>query len=642
MSSTFSSKQFQTDPHLTEEKYQELYKLSINHPEKFWVAMANELIHFEKQWQTVFSGSLNEGNIKWFEGAELNVCYNCVDRHLATSANKIAMYWQGDNSELKKAITYQDLYENVCKMANILKKYGVKKGDRVCIYLPMIPEAIYAMLASARIGAIHTVVFSGFSPQSLAARIDDAKAKIVITADSSCRAGKMLALKNAADEAINFTATKPKLLVVKSYQTEITWHEKQDIDYFQELSQVSAECPYEIMAAEDPLFILYTSGSTGNPKGVVHTQAGYITYVATTFKYVFNHHPDDVFWCSADIGWITGHSYIVYGPFVSGATSVIFEGVPNYPDASRLWQIIDEYKVNTFYTAPTLVRMLMREGEKYLENSARDSLRLMGTVGEPINPAAWQWFYQVVGKEKSPIVDTWWQTETGGIMITPLPNCGKLKPGSATRPFFGIEPALLDDNGDELLNEAEGNLVIKQAWPSMLRTVFGDHQRYLETYLNVFENYYFTGDSCYRDKDGDYWIRGRIDDVINVSGHRLGTAEIESAIVKHPHIAEAAVVGVPDEIKGQGIYAFITPMKDFTPTPETLSELNQLLRKEIGPIAKIDHSQFCQALPKTRSGKIMRRILRKIASNDFAELGDTSTLADDSIIQELIENRKRT
>ncbi|PWK51964.1 acetate--CoA ligase [Pleionea mediterranea] len=631
--------EFQSQALIDNKTYQTMYQASIDNPEQFWAEQAEKLIHWDQKWQSVMDVDYREAKISWFNGAKLNVCYNCVDRHLENNADKTAIIWEGDDPEISESITYRELHEKVCRFANLLKARGVKKGDRVCIYMPMIPEVGYAMLACARIGAVHSVVFGGFSPESLKSRILDSDCKVVITADEGLRGGKKVPLKDNTDTALKHCPDVHTVIVVKYTHAKINWTPERDVDYQQQAATLSSECPVEIMDAEDPLFILYTSGSTGKPKGVLHTCGGYILYAAITHKYVFDHHDNDVYWCTADAGWITGHSYIFYGPLANGATTLVFEGVPTYPDAGRFWQVIDKHKVNTFYTAPTAIRALMGQGEQFVKQASRSSLRLLGTVGEPINPEAWEWYYHTVGDERCPIVDTWWQTETGGILLTPLPGATDLKPGSATRPFFGIKPALMDADGNELEGEASGALVMSQSWPGQMRTVYGDHQRFIDTYFSQYKGYYFSGDGARRDADGYYWITGRMDDVLNVSGHRLGTAEIESALVLHEDVAEAAVVGYPHDIKGQGVYAYVTLMSGQSPSDELKQTLTKLVSQEIGAIAKPDVIQWAPGLPKTRSGKIMRRILRKIASNELDNLGDTSTLADPSVVDDLIENR---
>lgn len=582
--------------------------------------------------------------IRWYGDGTLNVCANCVDRHLETRSEQTAIIWEGDDPTQDEHISYGKLYAEVCTFANVLKSIGVRKGDRVTIYMPMIPEAAYAILACARIGAVHSVIFGGFSPASIAGRVEDCQSSFVITAAQGVRGGKTIPLKANVDEAADMLPPDllKKVLVVRARGTDVPWHKKRDVNYEELATTVDRDCPPEEMSAEDPLFILYTSGSTGKPKGVLHTSGGYLVYASFTHELVFGCKKDEVYWCTADVGWITGHSYIIYGPLANGTTTLMYEGVPNYPDSSRIWQVCDKHKVNICYTAPTVLRALMREGSAPLAKTRRDSLRLLGTVGEPINPEAWEWYYREVGKKKCPIVDTWWQTETGGVLISPVPGVSKLKPGAAMCPLPGIEPALLDEHGNELKGEASGYLVLKQSWPGQMRTVYGDHKRFAETYFSTYKGYYFTGDGARRDADGDYWITGRVDDVLNVSGHRMGTAEIESALVAHPKVAEAAVVGYPHSVKGQGIYAYVTLLLDIEPSDELVLELKQWVRKEIGPIAVPDIIQWAESLPKTRSGKIVRRILRKIAMNDYETLGDISTLADLSVVDALCANRHTT
>ena len=625
---------------VSESEFQVLYKQSVENPDEFWSSQAESYLDWDKKWEEVKNTNIEKGEIAWFSGGKLNASVNCIDSHLPKDKNKIAFIWEGDDPEESRNITYQDLHDEVCKFSNVLKARGVKKGDRVCIYMPMIPEATYAMLACARIGAIHSVVFGGFSPESLKDRILDSDCQTVITADEGLRGGKTIPLKQNVDEALEGCSNVHTVLVITRTEAEIPWNEDCDVRYEEISKNVSNECTPELMDAEDPLFILYTSGSTGKPKGVLHTTGGYLLQAAMSHKLVFDYKENEVYWCTADVGWVTGHSYIVYGPLANGATSVIFEGIPTYPSPSRFWEVIDKHKVNIFYTAPTALRALMAQGDDFVESSSRESLRILGTVGEPINPEAWEWYFKVVGNSSCPIVDTWWQTETGAMMITPVAGFTAMKPGSATKPFLGIEPALLDENGEEIVGEGSGNLVIKSSWPSQIRTVYGDHQRCVDTYYSMYPGYYTTGDGARRDADGYYWITGRVDDVLNVSGHRLGTAEVESALVLHQQVAEAAVVGYEHEIKGQGIYCYVTLMSDVAPNEELKSDLIQLVAKEIGPIAKPDIIQWAPGLPKTRSGKIMRRILRKIATNEIDNLGDTTTLADPSVVKELILNRE--
>ena len=621
--------------------YKKMYAESVKHPAKFWGKHAKRIDWFKvpkKIKNTTFE--YPKVSIKWYEDGVLNVSYNCIDRHLKKRGDQVAIIWEGDDPYYDKKITYNELYENVCRFANVLKKNGVRRGDCVTIYLPMIPEAAYAMLACTRIGAVHSIVFGGFSPDSLASRINDANSKCIITADEGLRGGKKVPLKANTDEALKRCSGNEKVIVVRRTGGAVAMTEGRDVWYHEEAATVPAKCKPVRMKAEDPLFILYTSGSTGKPKGVLHTTGGYLVYAAMTHQYVFDYHDGDIYWCTADVGWVTGHSYIVYGPLANGATTLMFEGVPNYPSNSRFWEVIDKHKVSIFYTAPTAIRALMGAGEAPVTKTSRQSLRLLGSVGEPINPEAWEWYHRVVGDHRCPIVDTWWQTETGGILITPLPGATKLKPGSATRPFFGCQPALVDDKGEILEGAASGNLVILDSWPGQMRTVFGDHDRFVQTYFSTYKGMYFTGDGCRRDADGYYWITGRVDDVINVSGHRLGTAEVESALVSHPNVAEAAVVGYPHDIKGQGIYCYVTLMAGEQGDDDLRKDLVAHVRKEIGPLASPDKIQFAPGLPKTRSGKIMRRILRKIAEDDFGALGDTSTLADPAVVEDLVENRQ--
>ena len=627
---------------LNKDEYEKLYKESIENPESFWAEQAKCI-----DWFTPFSKnsikkvnfSKNNLEIKWFYDGKLNISYNCIDRHLEKKGDQTAIIWEGDDPQESKHISYKELHAEVCLMANVLKSKGIKKGDRITIYMPMIPEATYAMLACARIGAIHSVVFGGFSPDSIADRIIDCKSDYVITADEGYRAGKIIPLKNNVDIALKRCPNVKSVLVIKRTGNKINMFPNRDVWWHEEKLKVSKNCEPEIMGAEDPLFILYTSGSTGKPKGVLHTSGGYIVYAAITHKYIFDYKENEVFWCTADVGWVTGHSYIVYGPLANGAKTLMFEGVPNYPSSSRFWEVIDKHGVNIFYTAPTAIRALMKEGDGPVQSTKRDSLRVLGSVGEPINPEAWDWYYKVIGSEKCPVVDTWWQTETGGILISPLPGAIDLKPGSATKPFFGISPALVDNDGKKLEGVAEGNLVLETSWPGQMRSVYGDHKRFAETYFSTFNNVYFTGDGAKRDSDGYWWITGRVDDVINVSGHRMGTAEVESALVSNENVAESAVVGYPHDIKGQGIYAYVTLTDNTSPSEDLKKELITWVRKEIGPIATPDLIQWAPSLPKTRSGKIMRRILRKIAANEHDKLGDISTLADPSVVKELIDNR---
>ncbi len=626
--------------HADNDTYLAMYQRSVEDPEGFWAEQANVLVTWFKPWDTVMNVDYHSATIKWFEGASLNVSYNCVDRHLEKRGDQVAIIWEGDDPNVDESITYNELFERVCKLGNVLKDRGVKKGDCVSIYMPMIPEAAVAMLACARIGAVHSIVFGGFSPEALKDRILDSDCKVVITADEGPRGGKNVPLKINVEKALEGCPNVHTTVVVRRTGNEVPGNADRDVWYQEAMDAASADCPPEHMDAEDPLFILYTSGSTGKPKGVLHTTGGYQLYAAITHKYVFDYHDGDIYWCTADVGWVTGHTYIIYGPLANGATTMMFEGVPTYPDAGRFWDVVDKHNVNIFYTAPTALRALMAQGNELVERSSRSSLRLLGTVGEPINPEAWEWYYHVVGDGRCPIVDTWWQTETGGIAITALPGATALKPGSATRPFFGIQPALLDPDGNELEGATSGNLVIKQSWPGQMRTVYGDHQRFFDTYFSAYKGYYTTGDGARRDEDGYYWITGRVDDVINVSGHRMGTAEVESALVLHENVAEAAVVGYPHEIKGQGIYAYVTLMVGVEPSEELRKDLFDLVRAEIGPIAKPDVIQWAPGLPKTRSGKIMRRILRKIAENELDSLGDTSTLADPAVVDDLIANRQ--
>ena len=632
---------FKDSAHLTKDKYEEAYKFALDNPEAFW-EKEGKRINWINPYTMVkdVTWSNNDVNIKWFYDGTLNASYNCIDRHLSDKSDQIAIIWEGDDPNESKKITYKELHQKVSKFANMMKHFGVQKGDRVTIYMPMIPEAAYAMLACSRIGAIHSVVFGGFSPDALAGRILDCDSKFLITADEGIRGGKIVPLKVNSDKALEQCPDVKNVFVVKRTGGDIEMKEDRDLWYHEAVELVGDECPPEEMNAEDPLFILYTSGSTGKPKGVLHTTGGYIVYASYTHEIIFDYHDKDIYWCTADVGWVTGHSYIVYGPLANGATTLMFEGVPNYPSNSRFWEVCDKHSVNIFYTAPTAIRALMKEGDAPVKSTSRKSIRLLGTVGEPINPEAWMWYFSIVGEKKCPIVDTWWQTETGATLISPLPGATDLKPGSASKPLPGVRPVLLDSEGNILEGENEGNLCIADSWPGQMRTVYGDHKRFIETYFSQYDGYYFTGDGCKRDEDGYYWITGRVDDVINVSGHRMGTAEVESALVSHEKVSEAAVVGFPHENKGQGIYAYVTLNAGENGNEEIRKELINWVRKEIGPIASPDLIQFAPNLPKTRSGKIMRRILRKIAENDYSELGDTSTLAEPMVVDELIENRQ--
>jgi acetyl-CoA synthetase len=626
--------------HIDAENYARLYERSVRDPEAFWAEQAKSL-EWMRPFKTVKNARFEKPvSIRWFEDGTLNLSVNCLDRHLKTRAEQTAILWENDDGHVSRHISYRQAYEETCRLANVLKKLGVSKGDRVTIYMPMIPEAAIAMLACARIGAVHSVVFGGFSPESLKGRILDCDAKVIITADEGIRGGKIIPLKKNVDEALQGCPGVKHVIAVRHTRNTVPFTEGRDHWYHELMKHASPECPPEEMGAEDPLFVLYTSGSTGKPKGVLHTTGGYLLYASLTHKLVFDVQDGDIYFCTADVGWVTGHSYVVYGPLANGTTTLMFEGVPNYPDSSRFWQIVDKHKVSLFYTAPTAIRALMREGDAPLQNTKRTSLRVLGSVGEPINPEAWLWYYRKVGKERCPVVDTWWQTETGGIAITPLPGAISLKPGSATLPFFGIQPMIVDQEGKELKGECEGNLCLADSWPGQARTIYGDHERFEQTYFSAYPGKYFSGDGCKRDADGYYWITGRVDDVLNVAGHRLGTAEIESALVGHPAVAEAAVVGCPHDIKGQGIYAFVILKKDQTPSDALAKELVQEVRKVISPIATPDHIQFAGGLPKTRSGKIMRRILRKIVANEIDQLGDTSTLAEPGVVKELVDNRK--
>ncbi|MEI6333993.1 MAG: acetate--CoA ligase [Methylococcaceae bacterium] len=625
--------------HITAATYKTMYQSSIDEPEIFWAAQAEQFLVWEQHWDTVMAYDYPKGSIRWFEGGKLNVSVNCIDRHLEARADQVAIIWEGDNPAHDKKITYRQLHEEVCKFANVLKAQGVKKGDRVCIYLPMISEAATVMLACTRIGAVHSIVFGGFSAEALKDRILDSDCNYVVCADEGYRGGKIVPIKANVDLAAASCPQLKKVIVIKNTGNTIDWHEPLDLWYHEAMATISADCPAEAMDAEDPLFILYTSGSTGKPKGILHTTGGYLLYAAMTHKYVFDYHDGDIYWCTADIGWITGHSYMIYGPLCNGARTLMFEGVPTYPEADRFWRVIDKHHVNIFYTAPTAIRALMAQGNDFVTRTDRSSLRILASVGEPINPEAWEWYYHVVGNGRCPIMDTWWQTETGGILITPLPGVTDLKPGSATRPFFGILPEIMDNQGRIMDGVAEGILVISRPWPGQSRSIYGDHQRFVDTYFKNYPGYYFAGDGARRDKDGYYWITGRVDDVINVSGHRMGTAEIESALVLHDLVAEAAVVGYPHDIKGQGIYAYVTLNNGVEPSEELRKELVDLVRKEIGAIANPDIIQWAPGLPKTRSGKIMRRILRKVAANELDNLGDISTLADPAVVDEIIDHR---
>ncbi len=635
------SSDWSRNAHLDAKSYERLYRQSIDNPEAFWAERAEEFLTWERSWDQVLDWhwAADEVRHSWFDGGALNVCYNCVDRHLESRGDQTAIIWEGDDPERSRTLSYRELHVEVCRFANILKQLKIEKGDRVCIYMPMIPEAAFAMLACARIGAIHSVVFGGFSPEALRDRIEDSSCSLIVTADQGIRGNNLIPLKDNTDKARAGLGSPPLALVVHCAGDGVAMQPGLDHSYEELKAAASADCPAEPMDAEQPLFILYTSGSTGKPKGVLHTSAGYLLYTAVTHKYVFDYRDGDVYWCTADVGWVTGHSYIVYGPLANGATTLMFEGVPTWPDVGRFWQVVDKHKVNSFYTAPTAIRALMGHGDGPVKACSRSSLRLLGTVGEPINPEAWEWYYHVVGDGRCPIVDTWWQTETGGHMITPLPGATALKPGSATRPFFGVAPALVDDEGREIQGEGRGNLVINRPWPGQMRTLYGNHERFIDAYFSAFPGRYFTGDGAERDSDGDYWIIGRVDDVLNVSGHRLGTAEIESALVLHSDVAEAAVVACPHPVKGQGIYAFVTPMVGIEGDEDLRASLKALVRQEIGAFAAPDCIQFAASLPKTRSGKIMRRILRKIAADDCEDFGDTSTLAEPDIVTSLVNNR---
>ncbi|MCF7971929.1 MAG: acetate--CoA ligase [Methylococcaceae bacterium] len=625
--------------HINNEQYLALYQQSIEQPEIFWAEQAESFLDWHKPWDKVMEYDYPKGEIKWFEGGKLNVSVNCLDRHLATRGEQVALIWEGDDPANDKKMTYRELHQEVCRFANVLKAQGIQKGDRVCIYLPMIIEAAAVILACTRIGAVHSIVFGGFSAEALKDRINDSDCKLVVCADEGYRGGKIIPIKATVDKAVASCSCVQRVVVIKNSGNTVAWNDARDVCYQQAMSAVSADCEPEWMDAEDPLFILYTSGSTGQPKGLLHTTGGYLVYAAITHKYIFDYQDGEIYWCTADIGWITGHTYMIYGPLCNGATTLLFEGVPTYPDASRFWQVVDKHQVNIFYTAPTALRALMAQGDQYLENTERSSLRVLGSVGEPINPEAWEWYYELVGKKNCPIVDTWWQTETGGILITPLPGATELIPSSATRPFFGVKPAILSNEGQLIVDGAEGVLVLERPWPGQARSIYGDHQRFIDTYFKNYPGYYFTGDGARCDERGYYWITGRVDDVINVSGHRMGTAEVESALDEHPLVAESAVVGYPHDIKGQGIYAYVTLHVGIEGTELLKKELVDLVRIDIGPIASPDLIQWSSQLPKTRSGKIMRRILRKIAANEVDTLGDTSTLADPDVVQSIIDNR---
>ncbi|MCP9468917.1 MAG: acetate--CoA ligase [Nitrospira sp.] len=632
--------EFRRRAHITEQRYRDMYQRSIEDPEGFWGEQADSFLSWTGRWKKVLNGDFAEGTARWFEGGRLNACYNCVDRHTVTRPDQVAIIWEGNDPDQSRKISYRELHEQVCRLANVLKEQGVNPGDRVCLYMPMIPEAVFAMLACARIGAIHSVVFAGFSSEAFKHRVQDSRCKLVVTADGYRHGSKTIDHKRKADQALAECPDVKTVLVVKHLGGNIPWNERRDVWYHEAVAESSPDCPAAEMDAESPLFILYTSGSTGKPKGLVHTTGGYLLYAAVSHRYAFDYRDGEIHWCTADIGWVTGHTYLVYGPLANGATTVLFEGVPHYPDYSRFWRVVDKYRVNIFYTAPTAIRALMAQGNEPVKQTHRRSLRVLGSVGEPIDPKAWEWFHRVVGEGRCPIADTWWQTETGGLLLTPLAGAMPLKPGSVAKPFFGVAPALVDEKGRILEGAAQGRLVMTRPWPGLARTIHGDHERYLTTYFGRFRGFYDTEDGARRDEDGYYWITGRIDDVLNVSGHRLGTAELENALAKHPDVAEASVVGIPHEIKGQGIYAYVVLQKEIAPSEALRAALIEQVRGEIGPIATPDHIQWAEALPKTRSGKVMRRILRKIAANDLNDLGDTSTLADPSVIETLIANRK--
>ena len=634
------SDEFRKRAHIIEQRYRDLYKRSVEDPEGFWSEQADQFVSWSGRWKKVLDWDFRKGHVRWFEGGRLNACFNCVDRHLATRGEQTAIIWEGNEPDHSRTITYRELHQQVCRLANALKDRGVGKGDRVCLYMPMIPEAVFAMLACARIGAIHSVVFAGFSSEAFKHRVQDSDCRLVITVDGYRHGNKTIDHKEKTDQALQGCPSVKTVLVVKRLGLDIPWDSTRDVWYHEAVTDSSSECPVVEMEAEDPLFILYTSGSTGKPKGVVHTTGGYLLFAAITHKYAFDYHDGEVYWCTADIGWITGHTYTVYGPLANGATTLLFEGVPNYPDYSRLWQLVDKHQVNIFYTAPTAIRALMAQGDEPVKKTSRRSLRMLGSVGEPIDPKSWEWFYRVVGEQRCPIADTWWQTETGGLLLTPLPGAMPLKPGSVAKPFFGVVPAIVDEKGNILEGAAQGRLVITHPWPALARTIHGSHERYLKTYFSRFPGLYDTEDGARRDADGYYWISGRIDDVLNVSGHRMGTAELESALAKHPDVAEASVVGFPHEIKGQGIYAYVVPKLGIAASETLRAELIEQVRREIGPIATPDYIQWAEALPKTRSGKVMRRILRKIAVNELDDLGDTSTLADPSVVDALIAHRR--